>query len=250
MKRRLLFILCFMFGLGGFVFAQTRTVTNADLEKFRQKRVEAERDYRENYAKKGFPSPEELDRQIEADRVKRAELAGRLEAERIEGEVDFKARAYALRSEIASVEAQIRYLRGQTSPFSSLYTGVTAVGVYSGRGYGYYRGGQRSRYPARINQPGNTYAPYNAGQMANVRVGVPGGVGYTGGSYGNYNYGSRYRRANGYGYYFPPVIVDRRDYTREEISAQLRELEQLRAGLLAEWQVLEEEARRAGVRLD
>jgi hypothetical protein len=267
MKRRLLFILCFTLGVANLAFGQNRTVTNADLEKFRQKRTAAERDYRENYAKKGFPSPEELERQIEEDRVRNLELSERLRAERLEGEGDFKERAYALKSEIASVEAQIKYLRGQMPVFSPLFTGVTAVSVYPGRGYGYYGGQPPIRHraprsgvsirtgtlPSRVYQPGNTRPPFNAGQMANVRVGVPGGVGYTGGNYGNYNH-RRYRKpygyGYGYGYYFPPVIVDRTDYTREELAARIQELEQQRAGLLAEWRVLEEEARRAGVRID
>lgn len=267
MSKRLLFILCFTLGAGNFVFGQNRTVTNADLEKFRQKRVEAERDYRENYARKGFPSPEELDRQIEEDRVRKAELAQRLEAERLDGEGDFRQQAYALKSEIASVEAQIKYLRSQLPVFSPLFTGVTAVSVYPRGGYGYYGGQPPIRHrspnagvlirtgtvPPRVYQPGNTYPPYNAGQMANVRVGGVGGIGNTGGNYGNYSY-RRYRKpygyGYGYGYYFPPVIVDRRDYTREELVSRIQELEQQRAGLLAEWRVLEEEARRAGVRID
>ena len=65
MKKRLLFVLCSIFVAANLTAAQTKTVTNSDLEKYRQKRLQAERDYRENYAKLGFPSPEELERQIE-----------------------------------------------------------------------------------------------------------------------------------------------------------------------------------------
>ena len=62
MKKRLVFVLCSIFIAVGFVSAQTarRTVTNADLEKFRQKRLAAEQNYRDNYERLGFPSPEEL----------------------------------------------------------------------------------------------------------------------------------------------------------------------------------------------
>jgi hypothetical protein len=63
-----------------------RTVTNQDLEKYRQQRLKAERDYAENYAKMGFPSPEELQKQIEKSRVEREALAARLAAERIQRE--------------------------------------------------------------------------------------------------------------------------------------------------------------------
>jgi len=66
--------------------AQSRTVTNADLEKFKQKRLAAERDYEENYEKMGFPSPEELERQLEQSRLAQQQLAARLATERIERE--------------------------------------------------------------------------------------------------------------------------------------------------------------------
>ena len=77
---------------------QTKSVTNSDLEKFRQKRLQAEKDYRENYAKMGFPSPEELDRQIEKSRVEREVLATRLTAERLQrDQAEASARAEAAR---------------------------------------------------------------------------------------------------------------------------------------------------------
>lgn len=66
---------------------QTRTVvTNSTLEKFQQKRLAAERDYRENYARMGFPSPEELDRQRETDMAARIQLYERLRQARLEKE--------------------------------------------------------------------------------------------------------------------------------------------------------------------
>jgi hypothetical protein len=86
MKTRLLFVLILNFIVAVSASAQTRTVTNDDLEKFRQKRVAAERDLRENYERLGFPSPEELERQIEQSRVERSELAARLRAENLETE--------------------------------------------------------------------------------------------------------------------------------------------------------------------
>jgi negative regulator of genetic competence, sporulation and motility len=105
MKKRILFLLCFCLFAAISIFAQTKTVTNADLDKFRAKRVQAERDYRENYARLGFPSPEELDRQIEKSRIEREELSARLRSERLERE-----RAEAIRAEIARIEGRINYL--------------------------------------------------------------------------------------------------------------------------------------------
>ncbi|HMQ02329.1 MAG TPA: hypothetical protein PKD26_00235 [Pyrinomonadaceae bacterium] len=63
-----------------------RTITNADLEKFRLERLKAEKEYRENYERLGFPSPEELQRQIERGRIEREALSARLAAERIRQE--------------------------------------------------------------------------------------------------------------------------------------------------------------------
>lgn len=78
------------------IFAQqAKTVTNADLEKYRNKRVQAERDYQENYARMGFPSPEELQKQREKDKAEREALSARLTAERLRREEAEAARVAA-----------------------------------------------------------------------------------------------------------------------------------------------------------
>lgn len=86
MKRQAIFVLTFVFGISSFAFAQTKTVTNNTLEKYRQKRLQAERDLRENYAEMGFPSPEEMQRQNEESNRERSELAERLREERLQME--------------------------------------------------------------------------------------------------------------------------------------------------------------------
>jgi hypothetical protein len=69
-----------------YVGAQTLEITNADLEKFRAKRMAAEKELRENYAKLGFPSPEELAKQAEKEAKERTELVDKLRADRLERE--------------------------------------------------------------------------------------------------------------------------------------------------------------------
>ena len=64
-------------------FAQTKTITNADLEKYKQQRLAAEREYRENYEKLGFPSPEELARRNAESQKSLAEQSARLRQERL-----------------------------------------------------------------------------------------------------------------------------------------------------------------------
>lgn len=103
--------------------AQTKTVTNSDLEKHRQKRLAAERDYRENYEKLGFPSPEELARQIEQDKKERSELAERLRKEDLE-------RARTTRED-TFLAAQLEILRTR-SAVQNYQSGQSGNGFYSG----------------------------------------------------------------------------------------------------------------------
>lgn len=101
MRFAVIFALCMFATIS--LSAQTKTVTNSDLEKFREKRVAAERDYRENYAKMGFPSPEELERQSEKSRVERQELSAQLRAERLERERNNALQAEAARRQTETV---------------------------------------------------------------------------------------------------------------------------------------------------
>jgi hypothetical protein len=72
-----------VFGISSFAFAQTKTITNTSLEKYRQKRLQAEYDLRTNYAELGFPSPDELERQNVESSRERSELSQRLREERL-----------------------------------------------------------------------------------------------------------------------------------------------------------------------
>lgn len=83
MKNTLIFKLGLMFALSGIAFTQTKTITNADLEKFKQRRLKAEKELKENYREMGFPSPEELDRQNEKSLRELTELSDRLRERRI-----------------------------------------------------------------------------------------------------------------------------------------------------------------------
>lgn len=96
MKLKIFYVACLSLLAAVPVFSQVRTITNADLEKYKQKRLNAERDYAENYAKMGFPSPEELQKLIEKSRAERDTLAARLVAERVQLELAEAARAEAV----------------------------------------------------------------------------------------------------------------------------------------------------------
>jgi hypothetical protein len=78
-------VLCGVFGFALTGYGQdARSVTNADLEKYRQERVAAQNEYRVRAAANGLPSPEELnarkDKQIKelvelAEKLRMADLA-------------------------------------------------------------------------------------------------------------------------------------------------------------------------------
>jgi len=74
----------FLLAMATFAVAQVPTVDNFTLEKYQKQRVTAQRDYEQNYARLGFPSPEELDRQREADMNARLQLADQLRQARLE----------------------------------------------------------------------------------------------------------------------------------------------------------------------
>lgn len=130
-------------------FAQTRTITNLDLEKYRQERLTAERDYRENYEKRGMPSPEELEKRRVEDAKAMAELSARLRYER-------EFREYAQAQQAAS--ANTTYFIPQQFYIND---GNYRRGIYGYVPY-YNYGGQR---------------PYPRGQYQDWRA-TPGGIVY------------------------------------------------------------------------
>jgi hypothetical protein len=256
MKERILLVLSLILTTTGFVFAQNaarKTVTNADLEKFRQKRLQAEADYRANYKKLGLPSPEELEER-EAERQRwHAEFSQRVEAERAQNENYFLVRANELRTQITSIDAQINYLRGQSGGQQSPYRGGTIVygggivfGGYSpGYGGGFRGGAGRSFRQNRAVVGPNTQIVRNyansfptAGDIRNQIYG----------SYPQLN-NSRGRRGANH-YRGGTALIAGGVYGESDLESRLSYLEQERAGLIAEWQALQEEARRAGVRLE
>ena len=83
---RSLFVFCLIVGSSLGVFSQVKTVSNLDLEKYKQDRLHAETELRENYAKLGFSSPEERERRNAESAKAATELSAKLRAERLERE--------------------------------------------------------------------------------------------------------------------------------------------------------------------
>ncbi len=86
MRQRSFFVFCLTIIFCSVGFSQNSTVTNSDLQVYREKRLEAEREYRENYQRMGFPSPEELDRRREQSLKETEALSAKLRAERLQRE--------------------------------------------------------------------------------------------------------------------------------------------------------------------
>ncbi|MFT3742659.1 MAG: hypothetical protein QM785_00050 [Pyrinomonadaceae bacterium] len=125
------------------VSAQRKTITNADLEKYRLERLAAERDYRENYASRGMPSPEELEKRREESRVAAEKLSERLRSEELERERLERVAEY--RTQTIVTVPQVQYLDRSYVP---QYYWTDSRGYRTNRnrsGYqqpGYYAGGQ------------------------------------------------------------------------------------------------------------
>ncbi len=219
--------------------AQTKTVTNSDLEKFRQERLKAEKDYRENYAKRGLPSPEEIERINDQKRRELSELASELREERQASEYGIRARAELLRSQLASIDSQLTYLRGLSR---TNFNQPVVYWSYAYQGLGY-------RGPVYGRTRGNVRPlPPNLQTVTDISRMYPNSRDVYNRATGNYAF-MRQRPRGGYfgNGYLSPVIATVGNY--DEVGSQIVYLEQIRAGLMAEWRIVEEDARRAGLRL-
>ena len=149
MTQKLLFVLCLTAGLTASTAGQARTVTNIDLDRYRQQRVRAEQDLKDNYAKLGFPSPEELAKRNAESQKALFELADRFRQERLERErIEAERQAATIQFATAVLNTRAAY----APPFYG-DGGVVLAGGFGGfgrgrafRGFrgqpGYYAGGQ------------------------------------------------------------------------------------------------------------
>ena len=182
MKERTLLVLSLILILASLAGAQTarRTITNQDLEKYRQRREQQEADYRANYKKLGMPSPEELEQREAERQAWLDEFAKKARAENQETQGDFQARANYLKSQIAGVQAQIDYLRGLIGNLperNSIFITpdqLPSVGIVS---YGYiprgnFGGGYYSPRNNVVVAPNAQLAINNAGAAPNPYAGT------------------------------------------------------------------------------
>ena len=152
MRKNILLMIGLIFISANAIAAQNRVITNDDLEKYRQKRLAAEKDLRENYERLGFPSPEELQKQIEKSSAERSALAARLEAESLERDRLDLERQRA-ESEARSRNSQYRTTNNQ--PYDNYlnygYNGFPIYGYQNNRVNRGYRNGYGSGYYGNYN---------------------------------------------------------------------------------------------------
>ena len=198
-----------------------RTLTNRDLMAVRQRRIESEQAYETRRKELGLPTVEETRRRQEAEG---AALRAQIREENVgkaREESYWRARARELRTEIATVDTQISYLRGRIGEFNeNSLSDLVITEVYPI----WPRTNRQSRgWPYYPNQP------YGWPRVARPipRLGYP------------YPYP--------YGYPTGPYDASGNSSERADLTNRLDDLLVRRAGLSAQWRLLEDEARDARV---
>lgn len=223
------------------------TVTNSDLESSRRRRLESESAYERRRKELGLPSVEESRRQaaLESDSIA-TELEPTRTSER-ESESYWRARATELRTEIAALDAQIRFVRSQLdeplySGLNGSFASVTSFVPFVSFG----NSGRHISFGSRGVRPLVFGPPRNGAQLSG-RVVFGGGA-----SRGQVLLNPRrFDRSRQFGLplFGWPNTVAWQPYDiseRSQLITQFNELGAARAGLSARWRELEDEARRAG----
>jgi len=213
----------------------SRSITNQDLEGYRRARIQSEIAYEKRRKELGLPTAEQqrIESAAIVDRTHQ-QLLGMQEKQQ-NSEEYWRSRASELRSEVASVDAQIGYARGRLAelPENTSFGGLSTVMPYGGL---YPLNGRYGYGVSTITRTG----PHSIYGRVYPSV-IPGGV---------------FPRARGWNRYNNPwpygnvLALPNQSYDasweRTELIGKLNDLEMQRAGLRSRWRDLEEEARRAG----
>ncbi len=200
--------------------AANRSITNADLEEYRRTRVASERAYEKRRQQLGLPSREAGQRELAAVTERTQEQLRNRRSQEEDGEAYWRGRATALRTEIATNDAQIEVVRQRLEELPVSYSlGMYDTTPFGGLGY------------PNVNGPFPNNPVWNP--FPNNRR-------------GNRGWNRRYGRYGQRNVLIAPV--DNYDYNEERLSLrnQLNDLQMQRAALGVRWRELEEEARRAG----
>lgn len=126
-----------------------RSITNADLEKYRRARVESDKEYESRRKELGLPSMEERQKEVAAIQDRTVEQVRNMRAQE---EAYWRTRADALRAEMAVNQAQFDSARPRADeiPWGYSYGGFPAFWPFDGIGFGVTGGPFRGfrRFPS------------------------------------------------------------------------------------------------------
>lgn len=229
-----------------------RELTKQDIERGRQARARSEQEYERRRIELGLPSLEEMRRRTEEETKRLSEQARLSQIEESQSESYWRMRSTQLRTEIASLDSQIAYVRARLAEIPE-YAGVGTYGFVTGVAPVFPARYPRVRFPVVTGQPG-----FMRGNSPNIQ-----GAGFL--AFGGatqaqiqLNAGLSPRGFGRRGHLTPGIVVPAGtfygtpysnydySYERANLVSRLHELEAARAGLQARWRLLEEEARRAG----
>ena len=163
MRQKTLFVCC-LIAVSCSIGISQRNITNADLKVYRDTRLQADREYRENYRKWGLPSPEELDRRRDESLRDTVDLSIQLRAQRLERE-RIDAQVQTERERIDAMQQMVTQLTAPANPepYPSYpyYNGSIWGGGYNNPYYYGRRRGLGRLFPY-YNQP---YGRFSGGQF-------------------------------------------------------------------------------------
>lgn len=204
-----------------------RSITNSDLEGYRRTRIESELAYEKRRKELGLPGADQRRRDFAALEERTREQLLSMRANDESAEQYWRHRASSLRSEAATTQAQIDYVRRRLDELPQ----PNSLNAFS-----------------TLN-PFGVSGPFMNFPFPNLGLGVDQRISPFGNNRGRYN---RYRNRNRFPNLFGgPVFVQPYDsydygYERAELINQLDELQMRNATLNVRWRELEDEARRAG----
>ena len=200
-----------------------RSITNKDLEIFRQQRIRSELAYEKRRKELGLPSAAE-GRLASAAIVERTrEQLSSVRSKEQEAEEYWRGRASSLRTEIVANQAQIDLIRRKIDeiPLTPSLGGFSTMSPFGAPvlNFPFQNLATQSVFSQRRFPYANNRGRFNRGRFSPY--------------YGN--------NVMAYPFQSPDY-----SYERAELVNQLNELEMTRTGFIVRWRELEEEARRAG----
>ena len=211
-----------------------RSITNQDLEGYRRARIQSELAYEKRRKDLGLPSVAEHRRKNAAIEQRTREELLSIQAEKQSEEEYWRSRARELRTEMASNQAQIDYVRQRLDEIPSTYSfgGFSTPVPFGTFGSPF----QNFLTPSIVTST-------RIGNNAVIQTGQQFFPGLN--QRGRFHRGRFSRFAGGNVLALPYQSYD---YSQErmELVNQLHQLEMQRASFNARWRALDEEARRAG----